>query len=151
MFRLINVLMSKEFVNRLIEVTWKNFDRQDLDNVNSSEKAQFWRDVEDKYGRDEDCGGRISDDNAFTGINPALIVPHSATKLEELRSELRTEALSNVRGVCTRRTSMTRLLHQELRHASTDNPQSDGNRQEAWRPQPIISRNNCQQEGKTKR
>ncbi|ETM97736.1 hypothetical protein PPTG_19938 [Phytophthora nicotianae INRA-310] len=67
----------------------KNFDRQELDNVNSSEKAQFWRDVEDKYGRDEDCGGRISDDNAFTGINPALIVPHSATKLEELRSEVR--------------------------------------------------------------
>ncbi|KAE9088866.1 hypothetical protein PF010_g19218, partial [Phytophthora fragariae] len=43
MFRLINCLMSKDMINRLIEITGKNFDRQDLDDIQASQKAQFWR------------------------------------------------------------------------------------------------------------
>ncbi|KAE8887078.1 hypothetical protein PF003_g27048 [Phytophthora fragariae] len=103
-------------INRLIEITGKNFDRQDLDDIQASQKAQFWREVALKYGRDdEDCKGLISDDEAFVGIDPSYIVPHNAAKLEELWSEnfvrgqfdvlylwywlqLRPEALSNVRG-----------------------------------------------------
>ncbi|KAE9054102.1 hypothetical protein PF006_g33346, partial [Phytophthora fragariae] len=42
MFRLINCLMSKDMINRLIEITGKNFDRQDLDDIQASQKAQFW-------------------------------------------------------------------------------------------------------------
>lgn len=111
MFRLINCLMSKDMINRLIEITGKyivkyrfvlaaktnllsdagkNFDRQDLDDIQASQKAQFWREVALKYGRDdEDCKGLISDDEAFVGIDPSHIVPHNAAKLEELWSEVR--------------------------------------------------------------
>ncbi|OWZ21470.1 hypothetical protein PHMEG_0003974 [Phytophthora megakarya] len=89
-FRLINVLMSKDFVMRLIEVTGKNFDRQDLDDVQASQKAQFWKDVETKFwSNDKDCNGLIEDDVAFEGINRSIVVKHNAAKLEELWAEVR--------------------------------------------------------------
>ncbi|KAE8885314.1 hypothetical protein PF003_g30615 [Phytophthora fragariae] len=82
-------------INRLIEITGKNFDRQDLDDIQASQKAQFWREIALKYGRDdEDCKGLISDDEAFVGIDPSYIVPHSAAKLEELWSEVRSFSAS---------------------------------------------------------
>ncbi|KAK1947410.1 hypothetical protein P3T76_001420 [Phytophthora citrophthora] len=89
-FRLTNVLMSNDFVIRLIEVTDKNFDRQDLDDVQASQKAQFWKDVETNFcSNDKDCNGLIEDDVAFEGINPSIVVKHNAAKLEELWAEVR--------------------------------------------------------------
>ncbi|KAK1934331.1 Tetratricopeptide repeat protein 1 [Phytophthora citrophthora] len=89
-FRLINVLMSNDFVMRLIEVTGKNFDRQDLDDVQGSQKAQFWKDVETKFcSNDKDCNELIEDDVAFEGINPSIVVKHNAAKLEEIWAEVR--------------------------------------------------------------
>ncbi|OWZ02337.1 hypothetical protein PHMEG_00026115 [Phytophthora megakarya] len=89
-FRLINVLMSNDLVMRLIEVTGNNLDRQDLDDVQASPKALFWKDVETKVcSHDEDCNGLIEDDVAFEGINPAIVVKHDAAKLEEPWAEVR--------------------------------------------------------------
>ncbi|OWZ09517.1 hypothetical protein PHMEG_00017771 [Phytophthora megakarya] len=71
LFRLANVVMSKNMVTRLIEVTGKNFDRPDLDDVRASEKAQFWRSVEAAYRiDDEEYRGLVADDLDFDGIDP---------------------------------------------------------------------------------
>ncbi|OWZ14104.1 hypothetical protein PHMEG_00012460 [Phytophthora megakarya] len=69
--RLANVVMSKNMVTRLIEVTGKNFDRPDLDDVRVSEKALFWRSVEAAYRiDDEEYSGLVADDLDFDGIDP---------------------------------------------------------------------------------
>ncbi|KAE8956092.1 hypothetical protein PR002_g31581, partial [Phytophthora rubi] len=39
--------MSKDMINRLIEITGKNFDRQDLDDIQASQKAQFWLELQE--------------------------------------------------------------------------------------------------------
>ncbi|KAE9017128.1 hypothetical protein PR002_g13475 [Phytophthora rubi] len=89
MFRLTNVLLSKNMVTRLIETTGKNFDRADLDDVQASQKALFWRDVAATYQMDdEEYSGLIADDADFDGIEPGTIVPHSAAMLEECWKEL---------------------------------------------------------------
>ncbi|EEY63038.1 uncharacterized protein PITG_14672 [Phytophthora infestans T30-4] len=89
MFRLANVVLSKDMVTRLVEVTEKNVDRADLDDPQFSEKALFWRDVETAYKEnDEEYSGLIADDVDFVGITPETIVPQNAAKLEELWREL---------------------------------------------------------------
>ncbi|KAF4040996.1 hypothetical protein GN244_ATG06764 [Phytophthora infestans] len=89
MFRLVNVVLSKDMVTRLVEVTEMNFDRADLDDPQFSEKALFWRDVETAYKEnDEEYSGLIADDVDFVGITPDTIVPQNAAKLEELWREL---------------------------------------------------------------
>ncbi|KAF4035747.1 hypothetical protein GN244_ATG12236 [Phytophthora infestans] len=80
MFRLANVVLSKDMVTRLAEIT---------DDPQFSEKALFWRDVETAYKEnDEEYSGLIADDVEFVGITPGTIVPHNAAKLEELWKEL---------------------------------------------------------------
>ncbi|KAF4040219.1 hypothetical protein GN244_ATG07650 [Phytophthora infestans] len=89
MFRLANVVLSKDMLTRFVEVTGKNFDRADLDDFQFSEKALFWRDVETAYKEnDEEYSGLIADDVDFVGITPGSIEPHNAAKLEELWKEL---------------------------------------------------------------
>lgn len=67
----------------------KNFDRGDLDDAQSSQRALFWRDVAASYQKgDEEYSGLIFRDADFDGIEPGIIVPHSAAKLEEFRKEL---------------------------------------------------------------
>ncbi|KAF4046832.1 hypothetical protein GN244_ATG00729 [Phytophthora infestans] len=83
MFRLANVVLSKDMVTRLVEVTEKNFDRADLDDPQFSEKALFWREE-----NDGEYSGLIADDVDFVGIIPETIVPQNAAKLEELWREL---------------------------------------------------------------
>eukprot|EP00644_Phytophthora_capsici_P019573 jgi/Phyca11/133301/e_gw1.408.2.1 len=88
-FRLTNVVLSDNLFMRLIEATGENFDRADLDDVQSSVKNQFWRDVATAYhSNDEAFRGLINDDPAFGDIDPGIIVPHSPTKLEDLWKEL---------------------------------------------------------------
>ncbi|OWZ13065.1 hypothetical protein PHMEG_00013680 [Phytophthora megakarya] len=85
-FRLINVLMFQDLVTRLIEVT-------EVSTVKIWMMFKLLKEI-----NDEDCKGLIHDDVSFEGINPAVVVPHTAEKLEEMWSELRPNALSNVRG-----------------------------------------------------
>ncbi|EEY66980.1 uncharacterized protein PITG_17756 [Phytophthora infestans T30-4] len=74
---------------RLIEATGRSFNRTDLDDVQSSAKSQFWRDVATAYhSNDEVFRGLIEDDSAFEDIDPGVIVPHNPAKLEELWKEL---------------------------------------------------------------
>ncbi|ETI48402.1 hypothetical protein F442_07582 [Phytophthora nicotianae P10297] len=74
---------------RLIEVTGRNFDRADLDDVTDSLKAQFWRDVATVYcPNDDKFKGFIEYDADSDGIDPGTIVPHSPAKLEEMWMEL---------------------------------------------------------------
>ncbi|KAF4146477.1 hypothetical protein GN958_ATG04342 [Phytophthora infestans] len=63
MFRLANVVLSKDMVTRLAEITaYKE--------------------------NDEEYSGLIADDVEFVEITPGTIVPHNAAKLEELWKEL---------------------------------------------------------------
>ncbi|ETL41742.1 hypothetical protein L916_07339 [Phytophthora nicotianae] len=74
---------------RLIEVTGRNFDRADLDDVTDSLKAQFWRNVATVYcSNDDKFKGFIEYDADSDGIDPGTIVPHSPAKLEEMWMEL---------------------------------------------------------------
>ncbi|POM69631.1 hypothetical protein PHPALM_14065 [Phytophthora palmivora] len=41
MYHLINVLMTKDMINRLIDIAGKKFDQQDLDDVEASQKLNF--------------------------------------------------------------------------------------------------------------
>ncbi|EEY66830.1 uncharacterized protein PITG_17398 [Phytophthora infestans T30-4] len=99
MFRLLNVLFSDRFFDTFLE-TGHQLRREELDQGGST----FWTDVATEFGSDNnEFDTLISDDEVFEGIDPSVVMAHSAAKLQRMWKEAssnfaRAEAGSKVSG-----------------------------------------------------
>ncbi|KAF4034766.1 hypothetical protein GN244_ATG13217 [Phytophthora infestans] len=88
-FRLINVLFSPQFVDRMFEAD-RNQDRANVDKHSINENSQYWLDVARAYNEDRENynGLEQKERPQYQGIQPSQAVNHSSAKLLDMWKKL---------------------------------------------------------------